>query len=99
MAAPSIISIRTSAKICPDSLPLKQFNIFFAFNAIFPISLMPGWLKTIAFLNPLSYVVDAMRGLLVTGDLSHLLLDLFAIVLATALLVSLASLSFKRIIS
>ena len=73
--------------------------LFFGSNAIFPISLMPGWLKTIAFLNPLSYVVDAMRGLLVTGDLSHLLLDLFAIVLATALLVSLASLSFKRIIS
>lgn len=73
--------------------------LFFASNAIYPISLMPGWLKVIATVNPLSYVVDAMRALLVSGDLSHVAVDLFAIALATALLVLLASVSFRRIIS
>jgi ABC-2 type transport system permease protein len=73
--------------------------LFFASNAIYPISMMPGWLKTIATINPLSYVVDAMRALLVTGDLSHLPLDMFVITLATTVFVVLASLSFRRILS
>jgi len=73
--------------------------LFFASNAIYPISLMPGWLKAIATVNPLSYVVDAMRALLVTGDFSNIIVDLFAITLATVVLVVLASLSFRRIIS
>jgi ABC-2 type transport system permease protein len=73
--------------------------LFFASNAIYPLSLMPGWLKTIAVINPLSYVVDAMRCLLITGDLSSLPLDILAIVTATVALVVLASLSFRRIIT
>jgi ABC-2 type transport system permease protein len=60
---------------------------------------MPGWLKAIATVNPLSYVVDAMRALLVTGDYSNIAVDLFAIALATSVLIVLASLSFRRIIS
>jgi len=73
--------------------------LFFASNAIYPISMMPGWLKAIATINPLSYVVDAMRALLVTGDLTNLPMDMLAITIATAVLITLASLSFKRIIS
>jgi ABC-2 type transport system permease protein len=73
--------------------------LFFASNAIYPISLMPGWLKTIAVINPLSYVVDAMRCLLITGDLSSLPRDILAIATATVVLIVLASLSFRRIIT
>jgi ABC-2 type transport system permease protein len=73
--------------------------LFFASNAIYPISLMPGWLKSIAIVNPLSYVVDAMRALLVTGDLSGLSTDILAIAAATAVLVGLASISFRRLIT
>jgi ABC-2 type transport system permease protein len=73
--------------------------LFFASNAIYPISMMPGWLKVLATINPLSYVVDAMRALLVTGDLTRFPLDLFAITLTTAVFITLASLSFKKIIT
>jgi ABC-2 type transport system permease protein len=73
--------------------------LFFASNAIYPISMMPGWLKAIATINPLSYVVDAMRALLVSGDLTNLAVDMLAITLATAVFVTLASLSFRRILS
>jgi ABC-2 type transport system permease protein len=73
--------------------------LFFASNAIYPISLMPTWLKSIAIINPLSYVVDAMRALLVTGDLSNLSTDMLAIAIATAVLVGLASVNFRRLIS
>ncbi len=73
--------------------------LFFASNAIYPISLMPGWLKVIASVNPLSYVVDAMRALLVTGDFSNMVTDIMAIIGATTVLIILASLSFRKIVA
>lgn len=39
--------------------------LFFASNALYPISLMPGWLQAISRFNPLSYEVEALRGLLI----------------------------------
>ena len=39
--------------------------LFFASNALYPISLMPGWLQAISRVNPLSYEVAALRGLLI----------------------------------
>ncbi len=72
--------------------------LFFASSAIYPIDIMPTWLQVIAHINPLSYIVDAMRALLVTADYSHLALDFGVTVLATAVLVTLASTSFSRII-
>ncbi|QSJ19724.1 ABC transporter permease [Nostoc sp. UHCC 0702] len=36
--------------------------LFFASNAIYPVAMMPGWLKFISHLNPLTYQVDALRG-------------------------------------
>jgi ABC-2 type transport system permease protein len=73
--------------------------LFFASNAIYPLSIMPGWLKVIAIGNPLSYVVDAIRALLVTGDLSSIGIDMLVICVSTIILVVLASLAFKKILS
>src|SRR5579883_3082760 len=44
--------------------------LFFASNAIYPISIMPDWLKMIAQINPLTYLVDALRGMMLTGGQS-----------------------------
>lgn len=41
--------------------------MFFASNAIYPIEIMPDWLKYIARANPLTYLVDLLRGLMVQG--------------------------------
>lgn len=41
--------------------------LFFASNAIYPLSVMPAWLKGIAHVNPLTYQVDALRALMVQG--------------------------------
>jgi ABC-2 type transport system permease protein len=61
--------------------------LFFASNALYPVSLMPGWLRVISHGNPLSYEVDALRGLLL-GTPADLPRD-FAVLLA-ALLVGVA---------
>ncbi|HEY0806954.1 MAG TPA: ABC transporter permease, partial [Pseudonocardiaceae bacterium] len=39
--------------------------LFFGSNALYPVSLMPGWLQVINKVNPLGYEVDALRGLLI----------------------------------
>lgn len=44
--------------------------LFFASNAIYPIQLMPDWLQAIARVNPLSYMVDALRTLMLPGSAS-----------------------------
>ena len=48
--------------------------LFFASNALYPVSVMPGWLQVLSHVNPLSYEVDALRGLLI-GTPAHLALD------------------------
>ena len=58
---------------------------------------MPSWIKPIAVVNPLTYVVSGLRGLLATGDLHQLPLDILVILGSTVILLILASLGFKRL--
>lgn len=44
--------------------------LFFASNAIYPLALMPAWLRALALVNPLTYLVDALRGLMLRGGQS-----------------------------
>lgn len=37
--------------------------LFFTSSALMPYEVMPGWLRTIAHVNPLSYAIDAIREL------------------------------------
>jgi ABC-2 type transport system permease protein len=46
---------------------LLTMPLFFASSAIYPIELMPGWLRVVATLNPLTYMVDALRALMIDG--------------------------------
>jgi ABC-2 type transport system permease protein len=48
--------------------------LFFASNALYPTSAMPGWIRWFSHVNPLSYEVDALRGLLIGTD-ANLWLD------------------------
>jgi ABC-2 type transport system permease protein len=77
---------------------LITMPLFFASNAIYPISIMPTWLQYISMVNPVSYTVDAMRAMLLTGDYSNLPVDIAAISFSTVLFVSLASLKIKRML-
>jgi len=63
--------------------------LFFASNAIYPTDMMPGWLQTISHLNPLTYVVDALRTFMLAGSTSTfgLSLDYTVMLLTTTILV------------
>lgn len=61
--------------------------LFFASSALYPTDAMPSWIRWFGRVNPLSYEVDALRGLLVGTD-AHLWLD--AAVLGGSLVVGVA---------
>jgi ABC-2 type transport system permease protein len=64
--------------------------LFFASNAIYPISIMPGWLQVVANLNPLSYMVDGLRALMLTNSAAGVGFDIFVLA-AVALVISAVS--------
>lgn len=72
--------------------------LFFGSNAIYPIELMPPWLQSISKLNPLTYVVDALRSLLLTGDYSNIPYDIAFLSVITFFLIILASMSVSRLL-
>jgi len=55
--------------------------LFFASNALYPVDLMPGWLRVVSHANPLTYEVAALRGLLI-GQPTTYWLDFTALVVA-----------------
>jgi ABC-2 type transport system permease protein len=65
---------------------LLTMPLFFASNAIYPLEMMPGWLKTIAAFNPLTYLVDVLRdAMIVGGHSTHGLAVDFGIMMAVFL--------------
>lgn len=67
--------------------------LFFASNAIYPIDIMPRWLRVVARLNPLTYLVDGLRFLMVSGAPSTFGLgaDLAVQLVVLAILVAVAA--------
>jgi ABC-2 type transport system permease protein len=64
--------------------------LFFGSNALYPVAIMPGWLQAVSKANPLSYEVDALRGLLL-GTPAHLGTDFAVLLVAAALGIAAAS--------
>ncbi len=79
---------------------LLTMPLFFASNAIYPIGLMPDWLRALSRVNPLSYQVDALRALMLRDGASAFGLAAdFAVLLAvTALLVAVGARLYPRVI-
>jgi len=69
---------------------LVVMPLFFASSALYPLAIMPAWLRTIAHANPLSYEVHGMRDLLLGISAGGVLWLDFTVVagflIATALL-------------
>ena len=70
--------------------------LFFASNALYPVSLMPGWLRVISHVNPLTYEVAALRGLLI-GEPTTLWLDFLVLIVAALLGIIAASALLPRL--
>lgn len=75
--------------------------LFFASNALYPIEMMPGWIRAVSIVNPLTYQVDALRSLMIAGELSTfgLMTDLGVGLLAFAVLVAIAIPVYPKILT
>ena len=71
--------------------------LFFASNALYPVALMPEWLRVISHVNPLSYEVDALRHLLI-GTPGNLPLDFAVLVVAAIAGITTASAVLGRLV-
>ncbi|MET0700510.1 MAG: ABC transporter permease [Mycobacterium sp.] len=71
--------------------------LFFASNALYPVDIMPGWLRWLSAVNPLSYEVNALRGLLI-GTPSNWLLDIGVLVVAAVAGVIVSSALLRRLV-
>ena len=71
--------------------------LFFASNALYPVAVMPPWLQVIAKINPLSYEVNALRGLLI-GTPTNLWIDFGALSLSVTVGVTAATVVLPRLV-
>ena len=73
--------------------------IFFASNAIYPIAIMPSWLKAISSANPLSYEVDGLRALMLSQGQSGfgLMQDYAMLFAATVVFIVVATRIYPRL--
>jgi len=70
--------------------------LFFSSSALYPVTVMPGWLQAVTKINPLSYEVDALRGLLI-GTPANMALDVGVLVAVTIAGISAAAALLPRL--
>lgn len=70
--------------------------LFFASNALYPVDVMPQWLRWLSAVNPLSYEVNALRGLLIGAPSNAL--DIAVLVVAAVAGIAMASTLLRRLV-
>ena len=73
--------------------------LFFASNALYPVAVMPDWLRWLSRVNPLSYEVDSLRLLLVGIPSTHPWLDIAVLVVAAVVGIGAASALLRRLVA
>ena len=78
---------------------LFNLPLLFASNALYPLEVMPGWMRTLVLFNPTTYLVDAVRVLAFDGQPTLPLLGSVAVVALFAMVgIWLALTAFQRCI-
>jgi ABC-2 type transport system permease protein len=70
--------------------------MFFLSGAFFPIESAPPWMQGMAFIDPLFYGVDGMRGLLLNASQFPIFFDLSVLVVFSVVLTSISAFLFNK---
>jgi len=70
--------------------------LFFFSGALFPVSNLPPWLAVITQVNPLTYGVDALRGIILGVQEFSMLKDVSVLIIFSLLMMWLGVISFGR---
>jgi len=82
-------------------LGFLSLPMIFLSSALVPLSAMPGWMQALAFLNPMTWVIDAVRPLIITGweaAIPHVALAVVILALFDALCLYGGAKAFRRAI-
>jgi ABC-2 type transport system permease protein len=104
LTALGIISMMTAYAVRAPAPEVYQFTAFpinlilyFTSGAVYPIQGFPSWMRSIAYLNPEAYAIDALRSVMYKGaGLFAVVGDFAFLALFTGLMVVLATAAFKR---
>lgn len=73
--------------------------LFFASNAIYPIDIMPPWLQTLSHINPLTYLINALRScMLLNQPPGNIVYDTFLLIAISVCMVIVGGFLYKRVI-
>ncbi|MFQ5976827.1 MAG: ABC transporter permease [Candidatus Heimdallarchaeota archaeon] len=64
----AIASVTDSPEAYHMMIMILNLPLLFASNALYPIEVMPDWMKVLAYLNPVTYLISGLRELLFTND-------------------------------
>ena len=73
------------------------FPMFFFSGALFPIGNLPKYLLAFTILDPVTYAVDGLRGLLLATAQLPVIVDFLALSAFTVIMIIAGTLSFKRL--
>ena len=63
----TLASLMTSLESFGTIMTFVNMPMFFLSGALFPVTSLPSWLKWAFYVNPLTYGVDALRTVMMTG--------------------------------
>lgn len=72
------------------------FPVFLLSGALFPVDTFPRWLQYVAYVDPLTYGVDGLRGSLVGAAQFPLWLDFVVLVAVSAIMLFIGAYLFSR---
>jgi ABC-2 type transport system permease protein len=72
------------------------FPLFFLSGALFPIDNLPSWLRAFTTLNPVTYAVDGMRGVILGVSTFPVMMDLGILLGFAAVMLGIGSIAFSR---
>jgi len=72
------------------------FPLFFLSGALFPINNLPQWMAPITFVDPVTYSVDALRGVILGTSFFHPLYDVAIVAAFSLLMILVGTFFFNR---
>jgi ABC-2 type transport system permease protein len=72
------------------------FPLFFLSGALFPITNLPTWLAPFIYVNPVTYAVDGIRGVLLGISRFSLFIDFAVVCLFAVIMILIGTYAFKK---
>ncbi len=93
-----IASIMTSLESFGTIVTFVNLPMFFLSGALFPVTNLPPWIQLIFYLNPLTYGVDALRTVMISGwhSIIPIQYDLLIICLFDVAMVAIGTYFFSK---